>query len=683
MDLFTEPRQKRKNPYVPHYTFIDTQKDFNKHYDELMSFPHWVMDTETTGKNPHLDKVILLQLGNSEIQFLIDTREVDVKRLEERFEDENYKKVVQYGQFDYTMLLATTGIHMEGMFDCYIAEKLLGCGRQFSGFGMEAMALKYLGVEIDKDLQTSFIGHTGPFSIKQKIYAAYDCIYPEFIIEKQIERLRQEGMLEVFKIECNAIPAFSDIAYYGLMLDKDKWVANIDHQKKLFTKAENDFMNEAEKHVAVDMFGNPAINPKSPTQILQLFKTLYPGELVDAEGKEGTGEPILEKICESHDNPPIVTALLELRGCEKMIGTYGYSYINHLSPQTGRFHPNIDQIGTETGRPAGKKPNMLNIPRGAEYRIPWIVGPLRRMLNNDYGACELRIMASLSKDPVMCEGFNRGLDYHTFTAAQFIRDREQYERVFIPGKEDGKGKYGDFVYDTNGHKIPNKNYGKSIMYEKVTKKMRDVAKTINFGLAYGMGPGKLSRKLKIPLDEAREYVKSFHSTFKTLCDWLKRSQEDAVINGYAVCYLGRRRYFNVPREPSWKAEWSQNNNFDFKNPWDENLPPEWKHYHQRRAGINREGGNFPIQAGNASITKHAMYLIRKDIREMEKTRNNGNYLAHICLQVYDELLIDCPEHLAEEMALLMDKRMIEAGQLSIKEVPVAVGALIANSWVKE
>ena len=253
--MFTEEKPKRKNPYAPHYIFIDTKSAFDKHYDKFMRLPHWVVDTETTGKNPRLDKVILLQIGNTEVQYLIDTREVNPKRLEDRFEDEHFNKIVQYGQFDYTMLLSSFGIHIEGMLDTYVAEKILTCGKQFSGFGMEALALKYLGLEIDKDPQSSFIGHKGPFTITQKNYAAYDCIYPEFIIEKQILRLQKEMMMDIFRLECRAIPAFSDISYYGMLLDKDKWVENISVQEKLRKRAEDDFMEEAMKHVHVNMFG--------------------------------------------------------------------------------------------------------------------------------------------------------------------------------------------------------------------------------------------------------------------------------------------------------------------------------------------------------------------------------------------------------------------------------------------
>lgn len=115
---------------------------------------------------------------------------------------------------------------------------------------------------------------------------------------------------------------------------------------------------------------------------------------------------------------------------------------------------------------------------------------------------------------------------------------------------------------------------------------------------------------------------------------------------------------------------------------DENLPDRIKKYYSSIASIKREGGNSPIQGGNADITKIAMYKLRKWIRDYEKQFNKGEYVAHIALQVYDELLVDCPEELAEDFAQAMDQAMVQAGEMVITKVPVETGCLIEDSWVK-
>ena len=196
--------------------------------------------------------------------------------------------------------------------------------------------------------------------------------------------------------------------------------------------------------------------------------------------------------------------------------------------------------------------------------------------------------------------------------------------------------------------------------------------------------------------------------------------------GYSETALGRRRYYVLPKAPmpvatahnyvridtgskitipnNWydpskpedrdnqktrrvpvyryEADGLSTLDYNPLNPWDDKMPKKVKAYYQRLAGIQREGGNSPIQGGNADITKIAMYLLRKWIRSVEKERNNDQYLAHIALQVYDELMMDCPEWLAEEAAAKMDELMQKAGSYVIDKVPVETGCIIENSWVK-
>jgi DNA polymerase-1 len=751
MSLFA----KQRTEVVPkvnldvNYKFIYTQSQFDKYYDNIMKLPYWVLDTETTGTDSHVDRTILMQIGNKYEQYLIDTREVKVDRLKDRMEDESLKKIAQNAIFDYKMILGSHNLYVEGWRDTMLAEMLLTCGIQKFGFSMEDLALKYLNVQLDKRMQKSFINHHGAFTQQQLVYAALDCVVPDYILEEQFKLLERENLIKAWKIECNAVPAFGDIEYRGLLLDTEAWMQNISTEQKLIEEATADFLDEAAKYVGTDLLGHPDINPGSSAQVLKLFQEVYGKKVVvDSDGKAGTGDEVLQKLCEKFDDPKLVTSLQRIREHSKKVSTYGMSYVNAIHEKTGRLHPRIGQIGTETGRPNGKKPNMLNIPALPQYRHPWIAGPGRKMLTNDYGACELRIMASMSGDPVMCKGFNDGLDYHTFTASQFITDDEPYLREFIAGSEPGKGKLGNYILDDNGDKQPNPNYGQLVPYDKVLKSQRTVAKTINFGLAYGMGAGKLSRTLKINMDKAREYVKQFNETFAVLVAWLKENQvlatqlrscsyqelqraenegrEPRPDLAYSETALGRRRYFVLPKAPVpvqladqyvrydtgstkeipnrwfdpekpagrdnrkmrtvpvyvWKGAGLPDLNYDPKNPWDDNMPKKVKKYYQRLAGIQREGGNSPIQGGNADITKIAMYELRKWIRSVEKERNNGEYLAHVALQVYDELMMDCPEWLAEEAAQKMDELMQKAGDYVIDKVPVETGCIIENSWVK-
>lgn len=196
-----------------------------------------------------------------------------------------------------------------------------------------------------------------------------------------------------------------------------------------------------------------------------------------------------------------------------------------------------------------------------------------------------------------------------------------------------------------------------------------------------MGPVKLANTLKISVQEAREYIYQFNTTFKVLVRWLKQQQEQGYERGFSETYLGRRRYFRKPVKP-YKPEWEQLS-FDRNNSFDENMPKPLRKYHSRVAAIKREAGNSPIQGGNADITKIAMYELRKYIKEYERVHNRGEYLAHIALQVYDELVLDCPEHLAKHFAHKMDEIMQKAGERIIVNVPVETDCAIADTWVKD
>lgn len=491
MSMFEKKETISRVVYRPNYVFIDRQIQLDRYFDRMMSLPYWVVDTETTGLNHIHDKVMLLQIGNKKEQFVIDTRFVDPSRLKEKFENEKFKKVLQNAIFDYKMMQSSLKITMEGMFDCEIAEKVLTCGLQKAGFGMDSLTKKYLGIKISKDLQKSFIGHPpeAPFTENQKNYAALDCVYPDAYWPIQGRMLKQSNLMETCVIECRAIGAFGDSEYYGMLLDKDAWLQNLKEEQEGAAKSREEFVHLVSPFVPKNMFGVPDINPASPEQVLHVFRDIYPKELLlDPDNKDdndqpkpGTGMRVLKKLADESEYREIPSALIKFREHEKKVGTYGYTYTNHIDATTGRFHPSIIQIGTETGRPSGRKPNMLNIPRDRRYRTPWIAGPGRKILTNDYGACELRIMASMSGDPVMCKGFNEGLDYHTYTASQFIKDKSPYLREFIPGKEPGKASWGPPILDGSGNKVPNPGYGKLVPYDQVTTAQRTVAKTINFG----------------------------------------------------------------------------------------------------------------------------------------------------------------------------------------------------------
>ena len=323
MDNFFTPREEiRDSRYIPNYNFITTQRALNKYIDEIMRLNMWVLDSETTGLDPHVDKVILLQIGNGYQQYLIDTREVqELGSLKEKLEDEGFPKILHNAKFDYKMIKGTFGITAEGMQCLMLLEQLLTAGLQKRGFGMSDCCLKYLGVHIDKEMQTSFIGHTGPFSQKQLQYAALDCVYPYYYGQKMMEKMNELGLKRIYDIECKAIPAFGDMEYYGLKLNKEMWQKNIDDELEkrdaaaaAFGKMANEFLQAYESKLNKDdhglqknLFNTFDINPASSVQVLDLFKKMFDHKYLRKSPNDpldhslGTGDHVLKKLNQAYN----------------------------------------------------------------------------------------------------------------------------------------------------------------------------------------------------------------------------------------------------------------------------------------------------------------------------------------------------------------------------------------------
>jgi len=679
--MFFESKEEVIDDTPTNYVYIDTEEKLTEHRMEMMSMAYWCVDTETTGLDPLVDKVILLQIGNRNKQFLIDTGKVSPAPLRLKLEDPDFVLWLQNAKFDYKMIKGTFGWDMARMRDTMLAERILTNGLQKSGFSLAALCDRHLGKTIDKEMQTSFIGHKGDFSEEQLRYAALDVVYVDMVLKKQVDLLGHYKLRDTFVLECDSIPVFSDIEFYGMLLDTEAWKTNIRHERKSSEESRVAFLKDCHDVVEADLFGEPAINPNSSTQVLDLMKKLFPEDVTDRHGKEGTGEEILTNIMRKHKNPGLVQHLLDFRGHEKKASTYGESYTDNVHEKTGRFHPRIEQIGTYTGRPAGRKPNMLNIPKEGEYRSPWIAGPGRKIITIDYATCELRIAASMSEDTAMCKGFRDGVDFHKYTAAQSF-------------------------------KVP---------LEDVVKEQRSAAKAINFGIMYGQGRDALANKIDIPKDEAGDYLKGYKRTYNGLILFLEALQDRGLKKrkgtieefykiekyggritntlGYSETVLGRKRFFRVPKVPAevrymgsfkkiddnrWRsARLKKTINYDPADKWHPKMPANIKEYHSKVAQIKREAGNFPIQGGNADLTKIAMTWIRDFIKLYQIKHNGGRYLAHVCLQVYDEILVDCPATHAEEFCKEMHRLMIKAGERVIKRVPVLTDGAIEDHWSKD
>jgi DNA polymerase-1 len=324
-----------------------------------------------------------------------------------------------------------------------------------------------------------------------------------------------------------------------------------------------------------------------------------------SSGHYSTSAEVLDELRGQH---PVVDMVLEYRELAKLKSTYVDALPLQVNPRTGRVHTVFNQTGSVTGRLASSEPNLQNIPtrteEGRRVRRAFVAGDDKALLSVDYSQIELRIVAHMSGDEAMQAAFNAGQDIHAATAAAI--------------------------------------YG--VPLNKVSKDQRRNAKSINFGLIYGISAFGLARYSGLTLAEAENFSSAYFRQFPGVKDYLDGLRRLAASQGYVETLLGRRRYFPNLRDQS---------NFNLRN------------------REEREAINAPIQGSAADIMKLAMIRLPEAL-ETEKLTN-----SLLLLQVHDELLLECPRSELERTARVVRRVMEEAYPLSI---PLATEARSGKNW---
>jgi DNA polymerase-1 len=417
------------------------------------------------------------------------------------------------------------------------------------------------------------------------------------------KELKKQNLLEVYEtIEKPVIPIVQEMKENGIALDIKVLASLSKEYHKELVKLEKEIHALAEE----DEF-----NINSPKQLAEILFTKmelkYKGMRKTSSGAYSTKEEVLHKLADVH---PIAEKILQYRELSKLLGTY----IDKLPEEIGsdgRLHPTFLQTGTTTGRMASQDPNIQNIPvkseLGRRIRNAFVAPKGKRLLAIDYSQIELRLAAILSEDEKLLESFKEGNDIHASVAS--------------------------FVFD--------------VAEDKVDKAMRVKAKTINFGILYGMGVSALQKNLKTDRKEAQKFYDEYFATFTTLAKYLEGTKEFTAKHGYTETMFGRRRYFE-----------GINSSLPFI-----------------RAQAERMAINAPIQGTQADVIKKAMSAVHEYLKKKKYSDTK------MLLQIHDELVFEVDESVVEvrarEIADIME------GVLSKKEtkgVPILVEAQAGKSW---
>ena len=323
-------------------------------------------------------------------------------------------------------------------------------------------------------------------------------------------------------------------------------------------------------------------------------------------GQYATGEDELLKLTHRH---PIIERILEFRSLTKLKSTYVDALPALVNPRDGRIHTSYNQAVAATGRLSSNNPNLQNIPirteLGREIRKAFIPRNSDYVLMAaDYSQIELRIIAHLSDDKAMIHDFSEGVDIHTATASR--------------------------VYN--------------MPLGEVTRDMRRNAKTVNFGIIYGISAFGLSERLGIPRREAADIISSYFEKYPGVKKYMDSTIAFAKANGYVETIMGRRRYLNDINSGNATV----------------------------RGFAERNAINAPIQGSSADMIKIAMISIYNEMVEK-------NLKTKMILQVHDELVFDVHREEVEIMKILIEKNMKQAMKLS---VPVEVDINIGENWLE-
>ncbi|MBX5459488.1 MAG: DNA polymerase I [Steroidobacteraceae bacterium] len=527
-------------------------------------------------------------------------RERVLNALKPLLEDPERPKMGHHLKYDWHVLLKygirLAGVRFDSMLESYVLNSVA------TRHDLETSADRYLGVRTLKleDVagkgakQLTFnqvpVDRAAEYAAEEAdiAYRLHCALWPQIQAVPALERLYQE-------VEQPLVPVLMRMEQRGVLVDREL----------LKTQSREISAQLEELHAAACKEAGYDINVDSPKQLQQvLFEKLQlPVLRKTPTGQPSTAEDVLEELAQSYALPRIV---LDYRALAKLKSTYTDKLPEQINPRTGRIHTSYHQAVAATGRLSSSDPNLQNIPirraEGRRIRQAFIAPPGHVLLAADYSQIELRIMAHLSGDEGLLRAFAEDLDVHVATAAE----------VF------------------------------GVPLDAVSEDQRRLAKTINFGLIYGMSSFGLARNLGIERGAAQKYVERYFARYPGVKQFMDRTRVQAREVGYVETVFGRRLY----------------------------LPDIRSGNKQMQQYAERSAINAPMQGTAADIIKRAMI-------EVDAWCERDEVPARLIMQVHDELVFEVPQHAVDAVRNGIRERMVQAAEL---KVPLRVDIGVGANW---
>lgn len=614
------------------------------------------LDIETTrkfggkfageGLQPHLSKIVMVQMGDENKQFIIDYRTEDLGKLKYLLINPEICIVGQNIKFEYLHFLHNEGIRINRLYDTMIAEQILFNGLKIEA-SLKALNEKYLGITVDKSTALEFLSvGSKPFTLRQIKYGAEDILYPLLIRQLQFPQLDSKGVRDCMNLEMLFIECLGDIEYKGMHFNQDRWEATYEKNKVQYLGYLKELGDYVLKHYSDTVFVDKQlslfdeefkcrISWTSSKQVVAFLRYLHACPMEKSKTTNKLAYTVNAKVLKSSLNTinkfkskeviDFINLYIRFKETEQSCTTFGTAFFKYVNPVTNRLHSNYRQI-LNTGRISSSGPNLQNIPSAVDddygkedprhdmfrYAFDCPVG--WKIVNADYSGQETVILANVAEEKNMLELIRNGGDMHAFVTK---------------------------ALDPSLAHLTDKEIKKEHAEE------RQIAKSAGFAIQFGGNGHTISKNLGVDIEVGEAAYNAYFKAFPDLYDYFDAVAAKAMKDGYVLIdpVTGRKRYF---------------------------IPPT---NNKEKHTIYKMALNAPIQGTAGSMTKLAAVRMRKWILD-----NNLQHVVFITNIVHDEINLEVIEEYAELAARALEIAMNTAAEKWCKIVPLTAGAVVTEYW---
>jgi DNA polymerase I-like protein with 3'-5' exonuclease and polymerase domains len=622
------------------------------------------VDTETSGFDPYTCKFYTLQLGDRDVQYVVDLSTIDIQEYKNLLET---KELIGHNfKFDLRFLYHQRIVPTK-VYDTFLGEKTSRLGIESHRCSLAACVDRHCGITLSKEERANITGRLTEGFVK---YSAYDVKYLHEIKSKQNFNQFTEGTDVSIQLDNRFVLVLAYIEYCGMKLDVEQWTKKIEKvqvQADEAVEALNNFIleNRMSKFIdtQLDMFstGNKInVNWNSPSQVVEFFEAIGVNTTVVEKGvKKNTIEA--NHLIKFVDKHPIIKTYLSFKEAQKDIGTYGYNWIEQINPVSGRIHTQFKQL-MNTGRLSSggksgtiKNFNFQNIPSDQGTRSCFVAAEGNTLVGCDYTGQEQIVLVNKCLDKNLLEFYDNDLgDMHSFIASKMYPELDGMDLDDIKKKHKDK---------------------------------RQSAKVAGFAINYGGSGIGIADQLGLNVEQGQKIYDAYFAAFPGLKAYFDETKKFGIENGYVLIspVTGKRSYVDYYEEfAQIKSELTKDFWDRYKSiknadtPTARQMKEKVSRFFRKRGDIERMSLNYPIQGESAEITKLAcVYFWNKYL-----IPNNLLFKVLIVNIIHDEILVETPLTIAEETAKQLEKSMVDAGAKFCKRVKLKADPCIAPFWKK-